>query len=253
MAIWFYYDEKSVRRSINDQQLKSLVGAGVITPKTPLETEDGHKGLAGQIPGLFAPVAPTTPSPFVQTVQVPIPPATGMSKKIITAFTKIVVGLAVGGGLLIFGIIAALITEDSLSDAGAVIGVLALFIGSTMVIYGTVYMYILLYRLWKIIPPDIARTTPYKAVGFCFIPFFNLYWHFVAFMGLGEDMNKVLQSQGIQHRVNAGLGMTASILFCISILPYIGFLTGLAGMIVLLCFYKSAKDGAIAMLEQGKR
>ena len=47
-------------------------------------------------------------------------------------------------------------------------------------------------------------------------------------------------------------GGTESILFCISILPYIGFLTGLAGMIVLLCFYKSAKDGAIAMLEQGK-
>ena len=56
---------------MNEQQLQALATQGKITPNTPLETDTGHKGLAGQIPGLT--FSATTPPPFAQAA----PPAGG--------------------------------------------------------------------------------------------------------------------------------------------------------------------------------
>jgi len=54
MPNYFYTDAIGRKQGpVNDQQLKVLVSEGVIKPATPLETEGGHKGLAGQIPDLF--------------------------------------------------------------------------------------------------------------------------------------------------------------------------------------------------------
>lgn len=65
MTNFFYYDANGQKQGpVNDQQLKSLAAQGAITAQTPLETDSGHKGQAGQIPGLNFPVA--APSPFAQ-------------------------------------------------------------------------------------------------------------------------------------------------------------------------------------------
>src|SRR5262249_1193601 len=48
---------------------------------------------------------------------------------------------------------------------------------------------ILIYKAWDLIQDGRPQTTPGKAVGFLFIPFFNLYWIFIAFRGLAEDLN----------------------------------------------------------------
>ena len=54
MANYFYTDSHGNKLGpYNEQVLKSLVAQGVIRFSTPLETEGGHTGLAGQIPGLF--------------------------------------------------------------------------------------------------------------------------------------------------------------------------------------------------------
>jgi len=56
MPNYFYFNASGQRQGpINDQQLQSLVAQKVITAQTQLETESGHKGLAGQIPGLNFP------------------------------------------------------------------------------------------------------------------------------------------------------------------------------------------------------
>jgi hypothetical protein len=49
---------------------------------------------------------------------------------------------------------------------------------------------ILLYKYWATLPVGWRRTTPGRAVGFCFIPLFNLYWFYVAFHGLIIDVNR---------------------------------------------------------------
>ena len=82
----------------------------------------------------------------------------------------------------------------------------------TGMIIGIIFLSMLLYRLWTVIPANIARTTPGRAVGFCFIPLFHYYWIFVAFWGLGKDMNTTLKSRGIQYHVKEGLGLILCIL-----------------------------------------
>lgn len=57
------------------------------------------------------------------------------------------------------------------------------------IIAAAVLQYILVFRFWQIIEDGFQRTTAGKAVGFLFIPVFNLYWYFVAFFGLSKDTN----------------------------------------------------------------
>ncbi|MDO5565697.1 MAG: zinc-ribbon domain-containing protein [Planctomycetia bacterium] len=57
---------------------------------------------------------------------------------------------------------------------------------------------ILLYRLWVIVPSSMASTTPGHAVGFLFIPIFNIYWQFVAYHQLAQhyrDLTRVAGSE----------------------------------------------------------
>ena len=51
----YYYRDASNKRQgpYNVRQLQALVEQGIVGPKTPLETESGPKGTAGQFPALF--------------------------------------------------------------------------------------------------------------------------------------------------------------------------------------------------------
>ena len=73
---------------------------------------------------------------------------------------------------------------------------------------------IYLYRAWKLIQPGGARVTAGKAVGFLFIPFFSLYWMFVAIGGLPAEWNRVMGSHPNLNqapRLNSGLAMACCI------------------------------------------
>ena len=53
MANYFYFDRTNQKYGpIDEQQLHDLAAAGTIRPDTLMETVDGHKGVAKQIPGL---------------------------------------------------------------------------------------------------------------------------------------------------------------------------------------------------------
>ena len=148
-----------------------------------------------------------------------------------------------------------------------------------VVIASVIFQYLLLYQGWKSIPSDIARTTPGKAIGFLFIPIFNFYWMFIAYNGLGKDMNKTMQQRGIQFHVNENLGLRYcvwvlifSVTSCVPdictlisrILPEknldvlfsIGFIAqitmavaGLISIFALIGFLRTIKNGAIALTE----
>jgi hypothetical protein len=97
---------------------------------------------------------------------------------------------------------------------------------------------------------------------------------FISVKGLGEDMNKALRQRGVQYHVNEGLGMTYSVLWFAALaipLPLSVFATVtnrpdiefwativqysflLVILPVSIFFYKSVKNGAIALLEQEKQ
>jgi hypothetical protein len=57
-----------------------------------------------------------------------------------------------------------------------------------------IFFYINLYRAWSCLAAGMPSTSPGKAVGFLFIPLFNLYWMFVAIAGLPRDWNRIVAS-----------------------------------------------------------
>lgn len=72
------------------------------------------------------------------------------------------------------------------------------FIYYALIVISFILLLFLLYRCWNVIQDGYAHTTPGKAVFFLFIPFFNIYWLFVAFYCLASDLNKYI----VRHELN---------------------------------------------------
>lgn len=114
----------------------------------------------------------------------------------------------------------------ALMGAGAIVIIGALLILICYIFYlVSVLMYV--HRIWRVIQPGAVRTTPAKAVGFLFIPFFNLYYVFITYVGLAKDWNRVMSSySNLMHapRLSPGLMTTYAILW---VIWFIGFFSGL--------------------------
>jgi len=61
------------------------------------------------------------------------------------------------------------------------------------------------WRNWEIIQGRGARTTPQKAILLLFIPFFNVYWIWVAAPGLAEDYNRFATAENDSGKDNPPL------------------------------------------------
>jgi hypothetical protein len=79
-----------------------------------------------------------------------------------------------------------------------------------------------------------VASTPGKAIGFCFIPFFNLYWIFIAFSQWAKDYNKFIRHGNISgaQPVGEGLFLTFCILAVCGVIPYIGTLFSLPNLVI---------------------
>ena len=56
-----------------------------------------------------------------------------------------------------------------------------------------------LYKAWAALPASQARTTPGRALGFMFVPFYNLYWAWNAFAGFAQDFNRYVKQVDSQE------------------------------------------------------
>jgi hypothetical protein len=116
-----------------------------------------------------------------------------------------------------------------------------------------VLFYIILYRNWQLIQDGYARTTPGKAVGFLFIPFFNLYWIFEAFPGLISDTNAYIQRRALPIRLqDSGLATAFCILTLLCLVPYLNFAAAIALIIIQIILTKNLRDSAIALIQNRK-
>jgi hypothetical protein len=52
--------------------------------------------------------------------------------------------------------------------------------------------FILLYKYWEINQDGYSLTSPGKAIGFLFIPLFNIFWIFISIGGLASDQNRYI-------------------------------------------------------------
>lgn len=161
------------------------------------------------------------------------------------------------GGIAVFplfGLVLFLVAETSrsenISTVAAILIFALFFVGIPYLVAAGVIQFILLYRYWSLIQDGTARTTPGKAVGFCFIPFFNFYWWYVAYVGLAEDMNRYCDERQIaSSRISTGLALAFFILSLFGAIPYVNLLTLIPTLVILCLLLRQFTEVAIGIVE----
>ena len=86
---------------------------------------------------------------------------------------------------------------------------LSLFFGALT----CVFFFLILHRGWCLVQDGQTDVTPGKAVGFCFIPIFSLYWIFVGIAGLPKQINRIAELRAAPDaKINPAFALVTCIL-----------------------------------------
>lgn len=136
------------------------------------------------------------------------------------AGTRIIAGLVCALGLLLAikrGVDSALIATFAAGDV--------LLIGSVLIELAMIY------KMWAAIQDGNASVSPAKAVGFLFVPVFNIYWALYMFTGFAEDYNSFVG----RHKVKTkDLPLVLFLIYAVMFL-----LSSIAVTIPMLCIFAS--------------
>ena len=148
--------------------------------------------------------------------------------------------------LLIIGVIAAAASGGSRSGAEGALSII--FLAYVPMLYGAVVVCVLIYKMWSAIQDGYARATPGKALGFCFIPFFNFYWAFQVYWGWAKDYNAYIR----RHNINVtplpeGLFLTVCILILTAWIPFLGALAALVNVVLMMIMISKICDAVNAI------
>lgn len=145
-------------------------------------------------------------------------------------FSSPILGIVV---LIIGGIASLAILSGSSRNNVSPGFVIPLLLAGFGLIYAGVVNLLFIYKIWEAIADGYARTTPGKAVGFLFIPFFGFYWIFQVLWGFAKDCNAYIDRHSIKAaKLPEGLFLACAILQVASLIPYLGIVTGLPGLII---------------------
>ena len=133
------------------------------------------------------------------------------------------------------------------------VGVFLIFgFASVLALIASALFVIVIYRMWAAIQDGHARTDPGRAVGFLFIPFFNIYWAFQALLGFAKDYNSYLDRHGLNlRRLPEGI-FVAYIILCLgAFIPFVGWLLVAANMVVGTIMIAKICDAVNALPDEG--
>ena len=101
----------------------------------------------------------------------------------------------------------------------------------------------LIYKMWAAIEDGHARTTPGKAIGFLFIPFFNLYWIFQIWGGFPTDYNAFVDRYQLPApHLSSGIYIAYPIFILLSLLPFVGIVIAFSGTFVFFAIISKTCD-----------
>jgi hypothetical protein len=89
------------------------------------------------------------------------------------------------------------------------------------------------------IKPENRKMQPGQ-VWLTLIPLFGLIWQFIIVNNLADSLKLEFSQRNInvgEERPGIGIGLAYCILFCCSIIPFLGILTGLAGFICWIIYW----------------
>lgn len=149
-------------------------------------------------------------------------------------FLTLLLGVPIAMGIIVYILIESSNKYPSAEQIDIFIGLfIAVILLSLLVAY--IYLNILIYKTWRFVIHYMSSNnmspsidTPGQAVGFSFIPLYNLYWNFRVFGQLPKDFNQLAEKMGNETRLSEGLGSA------IPILGLIGFIVPGVGLISLI-------------------
>ncbi len=277
---WFYEADGRAVGPVDEAEVSAQIAAGRITVRTKVWQEGmadwqpaGETELAGLFQGDLQPLPLRPEDEPPSSVQTPIsatenmnPASSPVDRSDPNAPSGVVRSSITTGSLkarwwvfaVLYGVGAALFhvidpTAPPLEIQWPV---------AALLLPGWIVGLTLLYSYWKLIQDGRARTTPGKAVGFGFIPLFNFYWYFVAYHGLGIDMNDYCRERDIPAGpISPGLTLSLCILLCASILPAVipsmapayKTVIGLITTVLMLVSFRAFTRVAVAIVEYKAR
>ena len=144
---------------------------------------------------ITAPIAP--PAITVEPAKEEKPESKAVSKTALskTVFVYCWTGVRIIAGVLgALGLMLAIRKEDHST-------LIATFAAANVFLICSVAIEMLLfYRMWAAIQDDKTSISPAKAVGFLFIPVFNIYWALLMVTGFAEDYNAFIQRRAIKTK-----------------------------------------------------
>ena len=159
---------------------------------------------------------------------------------------------SIAGGLGL-GILVLLITVVLMVGLGGNISedeaAIAIVPAMLFMFYGAVVMLVLWYKMWEAIQDGHARATPGKAIGFLFIPFFNIYWAFQAIWGWAKDYNAYTARHGLTNAPKMPEGLFLMyVIFCFTTwIPILGMLLLVANFVIAIIMVAKICDGVNAL------
>jgi hypothetical protein len=239
---WYYNRNNQQTGPVDEAAIKELIHAGTITGNTMVWQD----GMDRWQPALATPLAALLPQqgppPITPPSYAAVPNAQEAKpiRQIRLYFMLYWIFMVAG---------AAVMTLFGITLFGLFLGFI---VGMPLMITGIVFGCLLLYKLWGTVQDGQAETTPGKAVGFLFIPFFNFYWQFVAFWGLSKDLNRYVRQHNLAAPpANEALVLTGCILFCCVVVPCFGILAAIAVLVIDIIALKGMCDTAAAIIQQG--
>lgn len=132
--------------------------------------------------------------------------------------------------------------DDDLTNV--LVGVLIFLAFAPFLLANVILTYVVIYKMWASIRDyNQARTTPGKAVGFLFIPFFNLYWLFQVWAGFPTDYNKYVERRGLSvPLLGSGIYTVHPVLVALSVIPGLNVLTAPASVFTFVVITSKTSD-----------
>lgn len=160
-------------------------------------------------------------------------------------------GAGIGLGLLLLLVGIAVMAGGRGRDADA--GAAFILLAYIPILFAAVLMLVLVYKMWAAIQDGQVRTTPGKAIGFLFIPFFNFYWVFQVFPGFADDYNAYAARHSLNvPRLERGIFLAYCILTLCGIVPILGMLCVVVNFVIALMMI-SRVCGAVNALADAPR
>lgn len=252
--MWYYSVNNQPTGPVDDAMIQSMIRSGAILPTTLVWQEGmpnwqtvNSTSLATIIPAPTAMPMNNMPAQQPSIGAVPPQPQMGYPQGAPMGY------MPAQPGYVAYQYKPAAVQIKELEDLFmwfwiCLIGII--FTAGASAIASLVLFFIILNRSWSLIQDGYARTSPGKAVGFCFIPFFNFYWFFEAFGGLAKDTNSFIYRRQLPIMPNnEGVATAFSVLTLLNYVPYLNYATVVGWFVLWIIFTRNMKETAVKIIQ----